>query len=120
MMTGSELRTWRKANGFSQRILARELGVDPALICLWENDRRAIRRSVERLLPHIPPLTTPSPAHLLAWRVKHHISRNTLAVFVGASSMSILNWENGSHKMNQVFAKKLRQHPFWEETLRGD
>lgn len=51
-MTGQELKTLRKKYGYTQKVLAEEIGINPVRITEWETERLPMAKITQRMFEY--------------------------------------------------------------------
>ncbi len=115
--TGAKMRAHRKALGYSQKDLARMLGVKQSTISIWENayssPSQAMQKRIEyRLKMDSDTLPTRADEQsVVRWitsrRLQLNLSQKDLAQKIGVATSVVSQWETGQTKPSKTTLKRV-------------
>ena len=115
--TGAKMKAHRKALGFSQKNLARMLGVKQSTISIWENAYSSPSQSMQKRIEYRLKMdsdTLPTRADeqsVVRWitsrRLQLNLSQKDLAQKLGVSTTVVSLWETGQTKPSKSTQKKI-------------
>jgi transcriptional regulator with XRE-family HTH domain len=109
---GDHLRKRRLDLGLSQRLIAKQMGVNPGTVVNWECNATSVALNlipgVLRFLSYTPlPPGQSLPERLKVYRRTQGLSQKKLAGRLGVNESTVARWEGGQSQPSQALSLRL-------------